>query len=227
MTRDDGAATSPEPGSTRDLILDVAERRFAEQGFSGVAMREIAADVGLKNQASLYHHFRNKRALYEAVMARGIDPIVAMAEQAVEARKVNPAVDRNTVDAGIDGLFDHLIAHPHLPRLFQRGLYDSRYLRNAASKVLFPLSTRSMSALLKAGGPWKSEDLAYITIGFYNLIVGYLANASLAAMALQADPMSPAAVSRQRRFVKITVARMLGLDDTRPRAERAPAVAGS
>lgn len=209
--REDGAAPLEEVGSTRDLILDAAERRFAEHGFSGVAMREIAADVGLKNQASLYHHFRNKRALYEAVMARGVDPIVAMVTRAFEARKANPALDRDTVEAGIDGLFDHLLQHPNLARLFERGLDDSRYLRNAASKLLFPLSKQSMSGLLKSGGPWEPQDLALITVGFYNLIVGYFASASLVEMATQGDPLSPAAVARQRRFVKITVARILGL----------------
>ena len=51
-----------EVRSTRDVILDAAERRFAERGFAGVSVREIAADAGLKNQASLYHHFKNKVA---------------------------------------------------------------------------------------------------------------------------------------------------------------------
>ncbi|MFI5366367.1 MAG: TetR family transcriptional regulator [Candidatus Binatia bacterium] len=33
------------------MILDAAERRFAERGFAGVSMRGIAADAGLRNQA--------------------------------------------------------------------------------------------------------------------------------------------------------------------------------
>src|SRR5215467_5715978 len=72
------AVRSRETPSTRDHILDAAERRFAERGFAGVSMREIAADADLRNQASLYHHFRDKRALYEAVLARGITPIIAL-----------------------------------------------------------------------------------------------------------------------------------------------------
>ncbi len=67
-----------EARSTRDAILDVAERHFAERGFAGSSMRDITAESGLKNQASLYHHFRDKRALYEAVLTRGIEPIVTM-----------------------------------------------------------------------------------------------------------------------------------------------------
>src|SRR5947207_13065534 len=71
-------ARAREAPSTRDAILDAAERRFAERGFAGASMREIASEAGLKNQASLYHHFRHKRALYAAVRPRGIAPIIAL-----------------------------------------------------------------------------------------------------------------------------------------------------
>src|SRR5262250_2278302 len=72
------ARRAPESRSTRAVILDAAERRFAERGFAGVSVREIASDAGLKNQASLYHHFKNKKALYEAVLSRGVQPILEM-----------------------------------------------------------------------------------------------------------------------------------------------------
>src|SRR5205823_2673511 len=75
------AVPAPEPPSTRDAILDAAERCFAERGFAGVSTREIAAEAGLRNQASLYHHFTDKRALYEAALARGVAPIVALMEE--------------------------------------------------------------------------------------------------------------------------------------------------
>ena len=39
------AVPAPEPTSTRDAILDAAERCFADRGFAGVSMREIAADL--------------------------------------------------------------------------------------------------------------------------------------------------------------------------------------
>src|SRR5207302_10798844 len=116
------AAPAPEPPSTRDAILDAAERCFAERGFAGVSTREIAAEAGLRNQASLYHHFTDKRALYEAALPRGLAPSVALTED-IAGRCLDPA-DAERDDAP---LLDHLAAHPHLPRLAQRpGLHHSR-----------------------------------------------------------------------------------------------------
>lgn len=57
----DIAAPAQEARSTRDLILDAAEGLFAERGYAGVSMRDITAEAGLGNQASLYHHFRPVR----------------------------------------------------------------------------------------------------------------------------------------------------------------------
>src|ERR1700745_1380001 len=101
--------------STRDLILDAAERRFAERGLAGVSVREIAAEAGLKNQASLYHHFRGKRALYEAVLARGITPIIALVREGAH----KGAAGQGT-EATLDRVLDYLEQHPSLPRLIQR-----------------------------------------------------------------------------------------------------------
>src|SRR5262245_32492717 len=106
------AATRGDAPSTRDAILDVAERRFAERGFAAVSVREIAADAGLRNQASLYHHFRNKRALYEAVLTRGIEPILALVAESAAV----PGHE-GYGEAFVDRLVVYLADHPHLPRL--------------------------------------------------------------------------------------------------------------
>src|SRR5947207_5518704 len=101
-------ARSREAPSTRDAILDAAEQRFAERGFAAVSMREIAAEAGLKNQASLYHHFKNKRALYEAVLNRGVGLIVS--------RVAETGSGDTSRDAVLDHVIDILVEHPHLPR---------------------------------------------------------------------------------------------------------------
>ncbi len=196
------AARAREAPTTRDAILDAAERLFAERGFDGVSMREIAAEAGLRNQASLYHHFRDKRALYEAVLERGVDEILSLtAGDATDAPEPN-----------VDLLFEYLAAHPHLPRLLQRaGLDDDRYLRDAVPRLLRPLYAQGIEALARTGGPWAADDLPHVAMGLYHLIFGYFADAPLLAEVAGSDPRSPAAVARQRRFLATAVRLLLGV----------------
>src|SRR5882724_3077705 len=211
-------ARAREAPSTRDAILDAAERCFAERGFAGVSMREIAAEAGLKNQASLYHHFRHKRALYEAVLSRGIAPIIALV---AESGKSGPGGERGrlelaVVEAVLDRVLDYLEEHPHLPRLIQRAaLDDSRYLRNAVSRLLRPLYAEGLYALAGALRRWDPTELPHLAVGIYHLIFGYFADATLFAAVVQQDPRSAVAVARQRRFLKTAVAELLGTGSVR------------
>jgi TetR/AcrR family transcriptional regulator len=211
--------------STRDAILDAAERLFAERGFTGVSTREIAADAGLRNQASLYHHFRDKEALYEAVLARGLTPIVALIGEAGERWQEAGAGLRRSVDAVdpmLDQLLDHLDRQPHLPRLIQRaGLDDSPYLRATFHRLLEPLAAQGMRVLAGSTvGPWEPADLPHLAAGLYLLLFGYFANAPLVEVLVEQDPHSPAAVARQRRFLKTAFAQLLGVARVRRVASR-------
>ncbi len=209
---------SREAPATRDLILDAAERRFAERGFAAVSMREIAAEAGLKNQASLYHHFNHKRALYEAVLARGVAPIIGVVAESGRSWQAGEVgrLDPEQVSAALDRIVDFLEEHPHLPRLIQRAaLDDSRYLRNAVSRLLRPLYAEGLYALAGALRRWDAAELPHLAVGIYHLIFGYFADATLFAAVVQQDPRSAAAVARQRRFLKTAVAQLLGTGSVR------------
>jgi AcrR family transcriptional regulator len=62
--------------STRERILDTAERLFAERGFDGTSLRAItsAAEVNL---AAVNYHFRSKNDLVHEVISRRLAPINA------------------------------------------------------------------------------------------------------------------------------------------------------
>lgn len=61
-----------KPASPRERILDVAAKSFAEKGFAGARVDEIASRARL-NKALLYYHVGNKQQLYTAVVERVID----------------------------------------------------------------------------------------------------------------------------------------------------------
>jgi AcrR family transcriptional regulator len=53
----------------RGLMLDAAEEAFAERGYDGASLRDIAARAGF-SPAALYLFFENKQDLYERMLLR-------------------------------------------------------------------------------------------------------------------------------------------------------------
>jgi AcrR family transcriptional regulator len=62
------------PVKTKDRILDVAERRFAENGFAATSLRDIIAEARV-NLAAIHYHFKSKEALLDAVILRTLEPL--------------------------------------------------------------------------------------------------------------------------------------------------------
>ena len=212
------AVRSQQTHSTRDVILDVAERHFAASGFAGASVREIATDAGLRNQASLYHHFENKTALYEAVLARGLDPIITRIAETGKLSVTSehaPAIGPDVAGGLLDTIVDYLAEHPNLPRLIQRAaLDDSRYLRTVGNRLLRPLYAHGLEVLAAAGGNWEPEVLPHLALGLYNLIFGYFTSAKLIEIFVQQDPLALKAMERQRQFLRTAVAQLLGTTAT-------------
>lgn len=60
--------------STKQRLLDTAERLYAEQGIDATSLRAITAEART-NLAAVHYHFGSKQALTEAVFSRRILPI--------------------------------------------------------------------------------------------------------------------------------------------------------
>ena len=49
------------------LLIETAERLFAEKGIDNVSLREINRAAGQKNVAALHYHFGTRESLLEAL----------------------------------------------------------------------------------------------------------------------------------------------------------------
>lgn len=206
VARDGGAAAEAQP--TREAILDAAERLFSAHGVDGVAVRDLARELGL-TPSSLYNHFPGKQALYEAVLERGIRPIVDLlvSEQHGE-------VDREGVARVVDALVAHLAEHPHLPKLLQRAmLAESSGVQDLFARWLSPLYRGGFKVVgeLAPESGWEPDEVPHVAIGLFGLIMAYFVNAEAMARLVgwRADVMSAKQLAAQRRFLERAILRML------------------
>jgi AcrR family transcriptional regulator len=67
--------------ATRRLILDAAERLFAERGLSAVPLRDIGVAAGQRNHAAVQYHFGDRDQIVTAIMeARGAESEASRAD---------------------------------------------------------------------------------------------------------------------------------------------------
>lgn len=71
-----------------EAILEAAARAFAERGFPGASMSELARDCGV-SKALLYHYYTNKEEILFDMTERYIARLVALCAE-IEARKLAP-----------------------------------------------------------------------------------------------------------------------------------------
>ncbi len=50
--------------NTREIILEVALKLFSKKGYSGVSIRDICKEVGIK-ESSVYNHFKSKQEIFQ------------------------------------------------------------------------------------------------------------------------------------------------------------------
>jgi AcrR family transcriptional regulator len=77
--------------STKEKILDTAERLFADHGFASTSLRDITAEADV-NLAAVNYHFGSKLDLLKAVFARRFGPVNAERLERLDAL-VEPDVE--------------------------------------------------------------------------------------------------------------------------------------
>lgn len=110
---------SPGPRSRREEILDVATQLFAERGYDGASMAELAERVGLR-KASIFHHFGSKDALYAAVLARLVEEVAS----AIAASTLVPGSFEERLDSLGDAMTVVLGGRPYAARILLREVMD-------------------------------------------------------------------------------------------------------
>ncbi len=105
-------AKEAKQAAYRELVLEAALRLFAEHGYDGTKMEEVAKQAGFA-PATLYTVFRSKESVYEAILEQGVWGIL----DASAARARGAATAWDSVIESVRGSHGYLIDHPDFLRV--------------------------------------------------------------------------------------------------------------
>ena len=195
---DNQAVASETTPSTAQKILDAAEDLFAEKGYSATSLGDVADRVGIRSP-SLYNHFKNKEALYQAVLDRLLEDFSRPL-----AELDSGPVTQDRVLHWLETIVKQHHANPNLARLLQHAALSGGPHTNELIDRLFRPMFQPASNL-QDGNLGLLEDAGlqpWAVMAFNNLVMSYVTMAPMYADLLGRDPFSEEALEKQLSLIK-------------------------
>ncbi len=164
---------------TKQRILDEALTLFSEKGYANVFVSDIAKKVGIK-APSLYKHYKNKQAIFDAIIAemnhrfkeQAHSLSISGTDPGADAEIYKTMDEDNLVKLGIN-LFKYYL-HDSYTKRFRKMLtleqFKDKELAKVYSQQYFdnPLSYQEMLlGMLVAQGLLAADDVPIMTLHFY------------------------------------------------------------
>jgi len=192
-----------QPEQTSAAILDAAKEEFAHEGLAGARIDAIARAAGV-NKALLYYYFRDKEALYGAVL----DRVFSGLAEHIGGPLDSSLPPREKVLAYAGAHFDYIASSPFNPRLVYRELMragrgGSPHLDRIVEQYLGP-TFRKVNATLVEGieaRVFRNVDPVQFTLTMVASIVFYFTSTPVIAAVTHADPLSPERIKARRAAV--------------------------
>jgi AcrR family transcriptional regulator len=197
-----------DPEGTKRNIIEVATAEFAEKGYSGARVDDIAAHTKTSKRM-IYYYFGGKEGLYIAVLEEAYRKIRSI-EATLDLEQQSPTKALRTLVAFT---FDYQNAHPEFVRLvMNENILNGVYV--ARSKVIQRLNNAVIGALedLLTRGQQEGKFRRDVTpidlhMSISALCIFNIANRATFSTIFKRDMGSPKALNTRRAQVVDIIAR--------------------
>jgi TetR/AcrR family transcriptional regulator len=208
------------PTDTRDRVLQVAQVLFAERGYRGTSLRDIAKRIGIK-APSLLHHFPSKQQLYLAVLDKMFESLEDAANAVAWGRESRQERMRQAVGDTID----FIASHPDFVRIMWKEMADESGVgRQVLKRRLPPLFSTAVNFIFRGqrDGEFRTEiDPLHFMWSLNSITIGYFTTAAMIRRLWNMNLLEPSMIDRRKREVIDMVERTLFTTDSRtPEAPR-------
>ena len=196
------------PPDTRERVLAVALELFAEHGYRGTSLRDIAKRIGIK-APSLLHHFPSKEQLYVAVLDRIFEGMEESAQTMLSGR----AGYHQACRAAIVGAIDFIAAKPDSMRIIWHEMTEEsgvgRQLLKRRVPPLFAMGVNFIFRGQRAGEFREEVDPFHFLLSLNSITIGFFTTAAMVRRLWNNNLLEPAVIERRKREVIDMVERTL------------------
>jgi len=186
---------------SREVILDAAERLFAEYGYEETSLSEVGRAAGL-SRATPGYFFGSKAELHRAVLERCFQEVRQAVRVGRERALASGEAPEVILAGAVSDYFDFVAARPHFVKLIQREALSERRTLDG-----LPLSLATgqemISALTQELG-LEDEDPAEVAQMVFSLIAltwfPHIQGSTL-GQAIGLEPAAPDFLARRKKHV--------------------------